>query len=227
MGTEFPRGRVIAIAAFEPWSGPDCLQLGPETAQDNGNDQIRGPLAQAVCKPTGENWPVGELDDLITDTKTRHGYGFGHRAFALLSLRFGELGVPASGMQLRQALDTLGGLFRLWSFWFGCSGFVSLWLGFGSVSLGWVSGGCLRDGPARSVAFGAARAEPARTGRRRHRPQKPSSTTTTTALKDKLSPWDAKRKPAASWQNSARPLTRLIGEWPRRRDIRARFREGA
>ena len=42
-----------------------------------------------------------------------HGYGFGYGAFAPTSRRLGGLGVPASGTQLRQALDTVGGLLSM------------------------------------------------------------------------------------------------------------------
>ena len=35
MGAELARGGVIAVAALEPWSGPNRLQLGSETAEDN------------------------------------------------------------------------------------------------------------------------------------------------------------------------------------------------
>ena len=45
MGAELARRGVIAVAALEPWSGPNRLQLGSETAEDNRDDQIGGPLA--------------------------------------------------------------------------------------------------------------------------------------------------------------------------------------
>jgi len=127
MGAELARGGVIAVAALEPWSGPNRLQLGSEAAEDNRDDQIGGPLAEPVCETTIENWPVRELDDLIPHTKPLHGYGFGEGAFAPTSRRLRGLGLPACGTQLRQALDTVGGLLSVQSFWLGS--FFALSLG--------------------------------------------------------------------------------------------------
>jgi len=110
MGAELARRGVIAVAALEPWSGPNRLQLGSETAEDNRDNQIGGPLAKPVREPTIENWPVRELDDLIPHTKSLHGYRFGYEAFASVSRRLRGLCLPACGTQLRQALDTVGGL---------------------------------------------------------------------------------------------------------------------
>src|SRR5215203_4814570 len=104
---------LIAVAALEPWSGPNRLQLGSEAAEDNRDDQIGGPLAKPVRETTIENWPVRELDDFIAHTKSLHGHGFGYGAFTSASRRRGGLGLPACGTQLRQALDTVGGLLSL------------------------------------------------------------------------------------------------------------------
>jgi hypothetical protein len=127
MGAELARRGVIAVAALEPWSRPNRLQLGAEAAEDNRDDQIGGPLAESVCETTIENWGVRELDDLIAHTKSLHGYGFGHGAFAPASRRLGRLGVPASATQLRQALDTVGGLFSVQSLWFESFCSLSFW----------------------------------------------------------------------------------------------------
>jgi len=113
MGAEFARRGVIAVAALEPWSSPNRLQLGSKAAEDNGDDQIGGPLAEPGCETTIENWPVRELDDLIAHTKSLHGYRFGYGAFASASRRLRGLCVPTCGTQLRQALDTVGGLFSV------------------------------------------------------------------------------------------------------------------
>jgi hypothetical protein len=110
MGAELARRGVIAVAALEPWSGPNRLQLGPEAAEDNRDDQIGGPLAKPVCETTIENWPVRELDDFIAHTKSLHGHGFGYGTFASASRRRRGLCVPTCGTKLRQALDTVGGL---------------------------------------------------------------------------------------------------------------------
>jgi len=103
----------VQVAALEPWSSPNRLQLGSKAAEDNGDDQIGGPLAEPGCETTIENWPVRELDDLIAHTKSLHGYRFEYGAFASARRRLRGLCVPTCGTQLRQALDTVGGLFSV------------------------------------------------------------------------------------------------------------------